>query len=175
MLRCQTLPSMWHSAITCSVDYTFISFEMVACYGSYKFILKDRNFHLSLFEREVVTGEACIACSEWSLNLARKKLTTNFLPSVLPRRVSPIWATYAPSDHSDGEPSLTLGQDQPVIPGVPFIRWATALPYRTAGSLTPTFVPVRFVYLTVKLAFAFTLYGWFPNSLSQPSSASVTL
>jgi len=29
----------------------------------------------------------------------------------------------------------TLGNHQPVIPGVPFIRWATALPLATAGSL----------------------------------------
>ena len=33
-------------------------------------------------------------------------------------------------------PSIwTLGQDQPVIPGVPFSRLATALPHATAGSV----------------------------------------
>ena len=43
------------------------------------------------------------------------------------------------------------------------------------GSLSPTFVPARLVGLAVKLAFAFTLYGWFPFSLSEPLGASVTL
>ena len=50
-----------------------------------------------------------------------------------------------------------------------------ALPYRTAGSLRPTFVPARLVGLAVKLPYAFTLYGWFPISLREPSRASVTL
>jgi len=50
-----------------------------------------------------------------------------------------------------------------------------ALPYGTTGSLRPTFVPDRPVGLTVRLAYAFALYGWFPISLSQPSHASVTL
>ena len=49
-----------------------------------------------------------------------------------------------------------------------------ALPYGTTGSLRPTFVSARLVCLTVKLAYAFTLSGWFPISLSQPSCASVT-
>ena len=43
------------------------------------------------------------------------------------------------------------------------------------GSLSPTFVSARRVGLTVKLAYAFTRYGWFPFSLSQPLGASVTL
>ena len=64
---------------------------------------------------------------------------------------------------------------QPVIPGVPFIRWAMALPYRTTGSLRPTFVPARLVGLAVKRAFAFILYAWFPTTLSAPSYSSVTL
>ncbi len=33
-----------------------------------------------------------------------------------------------------------------------------ALPYGTTGSLSPTFVPARFVNLTVKLSYTFTLY-----------------
>src|SRR5262249_21048791 len=37
MLRCQTSPSMWQSTISCSLDYTFISFEMVTYYGSDRF------------------------------------------------------------------------------------------------------------------------------------------
>ena len=51
----------------------------------------------------------------------------------------------------------TLGGDQPVIPGVPFIRLAMALPFRTTGSLNPAFAPARLVCLAVKLPFAFTL------------------
>ena len=51
----------------------------------------------------------------------------------------------------------TLRGDQPVIPGVPFIRLAMALPYRTTGSLNPAFAPARLVGLAVKLPFAFTL------------------
>ena len=50
-----------------------------------------------------------------------------------------------------------------------------ALPYRTTGSLRPTFVPARLVGLAVKLPYAFALYGWFPFSLREPSRASVTL
>ena len=51
----------------------------------------------------------------------------------------------------------TLGGDQPVIPGVPFIRLAIALPYRTTGSLNPAFAPARLVCLAVKLPYAFAL------------------
>ena len=51
----------------------------------------------------------------------------------------------------------TLGGDQPVIPGVPFIRLAMALPYRTTGSLNPAFAPARLVCLAVKPPSAFTL------------------
>jgi hypothetical protein len=50
-----------------------------------------------------------------------------------------------------------------------------ALPYGTTGSLSPSFLPVRPVGLTVKLPCAFTLYGWFPISLREPLSASVTI
>ncbi len=49
-----------------------------------------------------------------------------------------------------------------------------ALPYGTTGSLRPGFPPVRDVSLTVKPAYAFTLDGWFPLSLSRPLRASVT-
>jgi hypothetical protein len=51
----------------------------------------------------------------------------------------------------------TLRGDQPVIPGVPFIRLAMALPYRTTGSLSPAFAPARLVGLAVKLPCAFAL------------------
>ena len=50
-----------------------------------------------------------------------------------------------------------------------------ALPYGTTGSLRPTFVSVRNASLTVKLPYAFALYGWFPISLREPLHASVTL
>ena len=68
----------------------------------------------------------------------------------------------------------TLGGYQPVIPGVPFIRLAMALPFRTTGSLGPSFLPARRVCLAVKHTYALTLYDWFPCSLSVPSRASVT-
>ena len=69
----------------------------------------------------------------------------------------------------------TLGGDQPVIPMVTFIRWATTLPCGIAGSLIPTFVPARDVSLAVKLSFAFALNGWFPTNLREPLYTSVTL
>ena len=48
------------------------------------------------------------------------------------------------------------------------------LPCGVTGSLRPAFAPVRAVALTVKLPCAFTLYGWFPFSLREPSRTSVT-
>ena len=50
-----------------------------------------------------------------------------------------------------------------------------ALPLSATGSLSPTFVPVRLVSLTVKPPYAFALDGWFPSSLRRPLDASVTL
>ena len=80
-----------------------------------------------------------------------------------------------PTSRCQTSPSMwTLGGDQPVIPRVTFIRWATALTHRTVGSLRPTLVPVRLVSLTVKPPSAFALYGWFPSSLRRPLYASVT-
>ena len=69
----------------------------------------------------------------------------------------------------------TLGGDKPVIPEVAFIRWATAIPLYTAGSLSPTFVPARPVGLAVRLPSAFVLFEWFPTILREPLDASVTL
>ena len=64
-------------------------------------------------------------------------------------------------------PSMwALGGDQPVIPGVPFILWAMALPHRTTGSLWPTFVSVRLVCLTVKLVYAIILNWRFPSAMN---------
>ncbi len=50
-----------------------------------------------------------------------------------------------------------------------------ALPYRTTGSLYPTFVPVRPVGLAVKRPYANTLYVRLPTVLRAPLGASVTL
>ena len=50
-----------------------------------------------------------------------------------------------------------LGGYQPVIPGVPFIRWAMALPLGTTGSLWPSFDSARHVRLAVRQAFAIAL------------------
>ena len=69
----------------------------------------------------------------------------------------------------------TIGGDQPVIPMVTFVRWATTLPCGVVGSLSPTFVPDRHVCLSVKLPSTFTLYGWFPTTLREPLGASVTI
>ncbi len=49
-----------------------------------------------------------------------------------------------------------------------------ALPHGTTGSLRPAFASARLVGLAVKLSYAFTLDGWFPISLREPSRASVT-
>ncbi len=49
-----------------------------------------------------------------------------------------------------------------------------ALPYRTTGSLYPTFVPARLVCLTVKPAYAIALYARLPTVLSRPLEASDT-
>ena len=68
----------------------------------------------------------------------------------------------------------TLGHDQPVIPRVAFIRWATIFPRRIAGSLCPTFVPARFVDLAVKHPYAIALEIRFPTVLRVPWGASVT-
>ena len=96
------------------------------------------------------------------------------------RTAQPLGRTTAPgcdepTSRCQTSPSMwTLGGDQPVIPRVTFIRWATALPRSTVGSLKPTFVPVRLVGLTVKLPSAFALNDWFPTSLREPLCASVT-
>ena len=50
-----------------------------------------------------------------------------------------------------------------------------ALPYRTTGSLYPTFVPARPVGLTVMHAYAIALHVRLPSVLSIPLKASDTL
>src|SRR3569833_3124408 len=50
-----------------------------------------------------------------------------------------------------------------------------ALPYRTTGSLRPTYVPARSVDLAVKHAYAFAHSARCPTALSVPSCSSVTL
>ena len=69
----------------------------------------------------------------------------------------------------------TLRGDQPVIPGVPFIRLAMALPCGTTGSLCSSFLPDRLVGLSVKHPFAIALYDRLPIGLRVPLEASVTL
>ena len=96
------------------------------------------------------------------------------------RTAQPLGPTTAPgcnepTSRCQTSPSIwTLGGDQPVIPRVTFIRWATAFPPRTAGSLRPTFVFAWLVSRTIKLLYAFTLLNWFPTSLKKPLHASVT-
>ena len=97
------------------------------------------------------------------------------------RTAQPLGRTTAPgcdepTSRCQTTPSIwTLGRDKPVIPKVPFIRWATAIPHSTAGSLRPTFVSARLVGLTVRRACAFTLNTQLPTVLSPPSRSSVTL
>ena len=50
-----------------------------------------------------------------------------------------------------------------------------ALPYGTTGSLCSSFLPGRLVCLSVKRAYAITLYVRLPIGLSTPLEASVTL
>ena len=50
-----------------------------------------------------------------------------------------------------------------------------ALPYRTTGSLYPSFDPDRLVCLTVKHAYAIALHVRLPSVLSIPLKASDTL
>ena len=50
-----------------------------------------------------------------------------------------------------------------------------ALPYGTTGSLCSSFLPGRLVGLSVKRAYAITLYERLPIVLSAPLGASVTL
>ena len=97
------------------------------------------------------------------------------------RTAQPLERTTAPgcdepTSRCQTFPSMwTLGEDQPVIPRVTFIRWATALPLGTVGSLRPAFALARLVGLAIKLPSAFTLNVWFPSRLREPLRASVTL
>ena len=50
-----------------------------------------------------------------------------------------------------------------------------AFPYRTTGSLYPSFLPDRLVCLTVKHPYAIALYARLPTGLRVPLKASVTL
>ena len=89
---------------------------------------------------------------------------------------SPAPGCDEPTSRCQTAPSIwTLGRDQPVIPRVPFIRWATAIPLSTAGSLRPTFVSARLVGLTVRRVYAFALNTRLLTVLNSPSHSSVTL
>ena len=50
-----------------------------------------------------------------------------------------------------------------------------AIPYSTTRSLSPSFLSVPLVGVTVRLPYAFTLYEGFPSLLKKPLNASVTL
>src|ERR1035437_3882441 len=50
-----------------------------------------------------------------------------------------------------------------------------ALPYRTTGSLKPTFVSARLVGLAVNQVYAFAPVGGFPSRLNLASRPSVTV
>src|SRR5699024_5504224 len=97
------------------------------------------------------------------------------------RTAQPLGPTPAPgcdepTSRCQTIPSIrTLGEDQPVIPGVPFSRRATPLPHAGAGSLVPAFAPARHVRLTVKLPFALTLTTRLPTRPEETFSYSVTL
>ncbi len=80
-----------------------------------------------------------------------------------------------PTSRCQTFPSIwTLGENQPVIPRVTFIRWVTTLPLNIARSLRPTFVSVRLVGLTVKLPYVFALYNRFLTGLRKPLYTSVS-
>ena len=78
------------------------------------------------------------------------------------RTAQPLGRTTAPgcdepTSRCQTSPSMwTLGGDQPVIPRVTFISYATAFPLSTVGSLRPTLVSARLLSLTVKLTCIFT-------------------
>ena len=80
-----------------------------------------------------------------------------------------------PTSRCQTPPAMwTLGRNQPVIPGVPFIHCAITLPQRITGSLWPTCVSDRNVFLTVKQAFTIALD--LPLlEMSLPLHASATL
>ena len=110
------------------------------------------------------------------LNFPRTQLAYRFKwRTAIPLGPAPAPGCDEPTSRCQTSPSMwALGGDQPVIPGVPFILWAMTLPHRITGSLWPTFVSARLVCLTVRLAYAITLYLRFPTAMSQPLQASVT-
>ena len=71
--------------------------------------------------------------------------------TILPLRPSPASGCLEPTSRCQTSSSMrSLEGHQPVIPKVTFIRWATALPHKTVGSLKPAFAPARRVGLAVK-------------------------
>jgi len=67
-----------------------------------------------------------------------------------------------------GSSMWTLGPDQPVIPGVTFIRWSSTLLWAMVGSLTSAFATAWLVGLAVKPAFGFALSFRCPSGTSRP-------
>ena len=62
----------------------------------------------------------------------------------------------------------TIGRDQPVIPGVTFIRWASPLLQVRVGSLRSAFATAWDVPLAAGLPYAFTLSLRFPSGAREP-------
>src|SRR5262245_56851667 len=97
---------MSHSAISCSVDYTFISFEMVACYGSHKFTLQckvltsiSRVFTRSRYRGSLYSMLGTISKFSSQQNCDK-------LPSLgIAPKGSTDMSHCLPFDHSNGEPN----------------------------------------------------------------------
>ena len=111
------------------------------------------------------------------LNFPRTQLAYRFnWRTAKPLGPAPAPGCDEPTSRCQTSPSIwTLGGDKPVIPGVPFVRLAMALPLGTTGSLRPAFAPARDVSLAVKPPYAFILYYRFLFGLRWPLHASVTL
>src|SRR5699024_12388681 len=96
------------------------------------------------------------------------------------RTAQPLGPTPAPgcdepTSRCQTIPSIwTLGEDQPVIPGEPFIRGGPPHPQVGAGSLVPTSVPPRLASPTVTPPCPFPLTPYFPPRLGEPWAPPVT-
>jgi hypothetical protein len=93
--------------------------EMVACYGGGRFTVVGSHLHPSLM-REVVTGEA---------RRSQRATFPRYYPTEqcavlapLPRVGLHRYEPLCTARSLERGATLTLGQDQPVIPGVAFIR-----------------------------------------------------
>jgi len=140
---------------------------------------KKKYFGYPAFTVDTITGTPEVHPSQSSRTRERSSQCSNAHTGYGPNYVTTFWTqltyrfngrTAQPLEHT----TAPGGEDQPVIPRVTFIRWATTLPLGTVGSLRPTFVPARRVGLAVKLPFAFALKGQSPSGPRKPLHASVT-